>query len=97
MSNNAQDPTWRDIEVGAIFTEPGTSAVYKTGDWKSQAPTYDLSKCIKCSLCQVFCPEGCVEEDAEGYFHANPYWCKGCGICSVECPTDVITMVEEGE
>jgi Pyruvate/2-oxoacid:ferredoxin oxidoreductase delta subunit len=23
------------------------------------------------------------------------YWCKGCGICSKECPTKVITMVNE--
>jgi pyruvate ferredoxin oxidoreductase delta subunit len=23
--------------------------------------------------------------------------CKGCGICSRQCPKDAITMVEEGE
>jgi Pyruvate/2-oxoacid:ferredoxin oxidoreductase delta subunit len=23
------------------------------------------------------------------------FWCKGCGICSKECPTRVITMVNE--
>ncbi len=97
MSKLDQDATWCQIEIGSTLTEPGNSADYKTGDWRSQAPTYDLTKCIKCALCQVYCPEGCVEEDEEGFFHANPYWCKGCGICSQECPTDVITMVEEGE
>jgi Pyruvate/2-oxoacid:ferredoxin oxidoreductase delta subunit len=23
------------------------------------------------------------------------YWCKGCGICHRECPTGVISMVDE--
>ena len=25
----------------------------------------------------------------------NQEWCKGCGICSNECPQRAITMVEE--
>ena len=31
----------------------------------------------------------------DGYFEPNLYYCKGCGICSHECPKDVITMIEE--
>jgi pyruvate ferredoxin oxidoreductase delta subunit len=45
----------------------------------------------------MFCPEGCIGQNAEGHFEANLYYCKGCGVCSVECPTKVITMVEEEE
>ncbi|GAI10641.1 unnamed protein product, partial [marine sediment metagenome] len=33
----------------------------------------------------------------EGYFEADMYYCKGCGICARECPTGVVTMVEEEE
>ena len=89
--------TWRDLEIGAIVTEPGSARQYKTGDWRSQRPTYDFTKCIKCAVCQIFCPEGCIEQNDEGFFEADLYYCKGCGICARECWPRVITMVEEEE
>ena len=89
--------TWRDLEIGAIVTEPGSAAQYKTGDWRSQRTTYDFTKCIKCGLCQIYCPEGCIEKNDDGDFEANVYYCKGCGVCARECPTKVITMVVEEE
>ena len=54
-------------------------------------------KCNLCGRCYIFCPEGCISQNAEGYFEADLYYCKGCGICARECPTRVITMVEEEE
>jgi len=88
--------TWRDLEIGGIVTEPGNASQYQTGDWRSQKPTYDFDRCIKCGLCQLFCPEGCIEPNPDGNFEADLYYCKGCGICARECWTKVITMVEEG-
>jgi len=89
--------TWKDLKIGAMAPEPGNAREYKTGDWRSQKPTYDFKKCIKCGICYIFCPEGCIGQNAEGYFEADLFYCKGCGICSRECPTGVITMVEEEE
>jgi len=89
--------TWKDIEIGSIVTEPGSASQYRTGDWRSQKPIFDLEKCIKCGLCYIYCPEGCISQNAEGDFKADMYYCKGCGICARECPKDVITMVEEEE
>ena len=97
MSKTEGEATWKDIEIGSIFTEPGSTREYKTGDWRSQAPICNFKRCIKCGVCQLFCPEGCVEQNADGYFEANLFYCKGCGICARECPTGVITMTEEGE
>ena len=95
MKKSESELTWKDLEVGCIVTEPGSSREYRTGDWRSQKPTYDFTKCIKCGLCQIYCPEGCIRQNADGYFQANLFWCKGCGICHRECPTGVISMVDE--
>jgi pyruvate ferredoxin oxidoreductase delta subunit len=97
MTKPEGELTWRDLEIGSIVTEPGNASQYQTGDWRSQRPTYDFRKCIKCGLCQIFCPEGCIEQNADEYFEANLFYCKGCGICARECPTRVVTMVEEEE
>ena len=95
MKKSESELTWEDLEVGCIVTEPGSSREYRTGDWRSQKPTYGFNKCIKCGLCQIYCPEGCIGQNADGYFEANLFWCKGCGICRRECPTGVISMVNE--
>ncbi len=88
---------WKDLEIGSIVVEPGSASQYETGGWRSQRPIFDNSKCNKCGLCYIFCPEGCIEQQADGYFKAELFYCKGCGICAEECPKDVITMVEEEE
>ena len=97
MTKPENELTWKDLEIGSIVTEPGNASQYKTGDWRSQRPTYDFDKCIKCAICAIFCPEGCIEPNEEGYFEANLFYCKGCGICARECWTQAITMVEEEE
>ena len=97
MTKSESELTWKDLETGFIVTEPGNASQYKTGDWRSQRPIFDNSKCNKCGLCYIFCPEGCIEQQADGYFKADLFYCKGCGICAEECPKDVITMVEEEE
>ncbi len=97
MAKREDELTWRDLNIGAIVAEPANARQYKTGDWRSQRPTYNSTKCIKCGLCFIYCPEGCINENKEGNFEADLFYCKGCGICAKECPTKVITMVEEEE
>ena len=95
MTKPENEITWKDLEIGSIVTEPGNASQYQTGDWRSQKPIVDKDKCNKCTLCFIYCPEGCIERDAEGYFEPNLFYCKGCGICATECPKKAITMVEE--
>ncbi|MFH0979189.1 MAG: 4Fe-4S binding protein [Candidatus Woesearchaeota archaeon] len=77
--------------TGAIITEPGSTAKTKTGGWRTMRPVWDMSKCTKCHICWQFCPENAISENIE----VNYDYCKGCGICSTECPVKAITMVKE--
>jgi pyruvate ferredoxin oxidoreductase gamma subunit len=86
--------SWKELPPGCVVTEAGSAKQYRTGDWASEKSTWDFDKCIKCGLCYLFCPEGCIRQKEDGYFQADYYYCKGCGICSQECPTKAITMVE---
>ncbi len=88
-------PTWKDMTIGCIMTEPGSASEYKTGDWRSDRPILDKEKCIKCGICALYCPEGCINTDKYGYPEANLYYCKGCGICARECWVNAIKMEEE--
>ncbi len=97
MAKSESEMTWKDLQIGNIVTEPGSASQYESGTWRSQRPTYDFKKCIKCGLCSLYCPEGCITQNKEGYFEANLYYCKGCGICAKECWTRVIKMAEEVE
>jgi pyruvate ferredoxin oxidoreductase delta subunit len=88
---------WHEVNPGCMVFAAGNAANYKTGSWKSQRPILDKQKCIKCGICYIFCPEGCIQEDEEGYFIANLDYCKGCGICPHECWPGAIVMREEEE
>ena len=89
--------SWKDVEIGCIVSQPGNAADYKTGDWRAERPAYNFDRCIKCGICYIYCPEGCIIENSEGYFEADLYYCKGCGICATECWTQAISMVQEEE
>ena len=43
----------------------------------------------------MVCPDMAIYQKDDGYFTANYYYTKGCGICAKECPTAAIKMVEE--
>jgi len=68
MAKDSHTMTWKDVETGAIVTEPGTACQYKTGDWRAQRPVWDFTKCIRCGACYIFCPDAAVVRNADGYF-----------------------------
>lgn len=90
-------PSWRELIPGFVVTEPGSTRAYRTGDWRAQRPLFNNDRCIKCGICALFCPEDCVGQNGEGYFEADLFYCKGCGICARECWTQAISMVAEAK
>ena len=95
MTKSADELTWKDLEIGFIVTEPGSTSQYQTGNWRAEKPIIELEKCSKCGLCYIFCPDAAINVNDEGYPEVDLFYCKGCGICAMECPKKAITRVEE--
>jgi len=96
MAKNVDEIKWHELNIGLVIDEPGSAKQYKTGDWRSQRPVWEESRCIKCGVCWMFCPDCAIYQKADGYFAADYDYCKGCGICSRECWPAAIRMEEEG-
>jgi pyruvate ferredoxin oxidoreductase delta subunit len=96
MAKSTEEIKWHELNIGLVIDEPGSAKQYKTGDWRSQRPIWDESRCIKCGVCWMFCPDCAIYQKADGYFAADYDYCKGCGICSRECWPAAIRMEEEG-
>ena len=74
---------------------PVKGAVGKTGSWRTFKPVIDYTKCVKCLLCWLYCPEGVIIRKEDDSIEIDYEYCKGCGICAYECPRGAITMEEE--
>ncbi|MAE71298.1 MAG: hypothetical protein CME06_12630, partial [Gemmatimonadetes bacterium] len=48
-------------------------------------------RCTHCDTCLVFCPDGVIYRDGSGY-EIDQEYCKGCGICVLECPRGCMEM-----
>ncbi|NOZ58631.1 MAG: 4Fe-4S dicluster domain-containing protein [Euryarchaeota archaeon] len=80
------------MKPGAVISEPGSTVRNRTGGWRVFRPVFDMKECIDCGNCWIFCPESCVSRSEEGEYSADLDYCKGCGICANECPTEAIKM-----
>jgi pyruvate ferredoxin oxidoreductase delta subunit len=95
---------FNEIPMAGNIIEPGNAKKYLTGGWRAERPLHDPTNCLwikngTCGRCWIFCPDMSVrlienEDDTRSYEYDYNF-CKGCGICANECPTDSIKM--EGE
>lgn len=87
---------WQELTVGGEIAQGGTAKVVKTGEWRSDVPRWDVSKCKQCLLCTPFCPDVSIPV-LDGRRQEFDYdHCKGCGICATVCPFGAISMEKEG-
>jgi len=82
-----------EIKAGSLV-DPCSTRKTLTGAWRTFVPVVDQDKCIKCSLCEIYCPEGCIHQE-NGQFVPDLDYCKGCSVCAHECPRTCITMILE--
>ena len=62
---------WHELNLGCVIEDVGNAQEYKTGDWRSQKPVHDNTKCTRCALCWLFCPDSAVFEIEDEYFDTN--------------------------
>lgn len=93
-------PGWRDLPRGGVILEAGNAREYETGEWRSTIrPKWKPDKCIHCLFCWVYCPDAAIRVENGKMTGIDYRYCKGCGICSKECPVKgkAIEMVPESE
>jgi len=89
------DSKWHELTLGLYLPDAGNARLNLTGSWRSIRPVWNHERCVRCGVCDMFCPDAAIRADEAGYFSANLDYCKGCGICSRECVTGAIEMVQE--
>jgi 2-oxoacid:acceptor oxidoreductase delta subunit (pyruvate/2-ketoisovalerate family) len=87
--------SWRDLPVAGVVS-PDETAQPRTGGWRTGLkPEADLSACVNCLLCWLYCPDSAVRLDATTFTGFDESLCKGCELCAVVCPAGAIRMVPD--
>jgi pyruvate ferredoxin oxidoreductase delta subunit len=80
------------------YAGPGDAG--RTGSWRVLRPVIDYEKCVPartgrpaCFYCWLYCPDSVVSKTVRPLIDLD--YCKGCGICAEECPSNAIAMLEE--
>ncbi|MBF0450970.1 MAG: FAD-dependent oxidoreductase [Candidatus Magnetomorum sp.] len=55
---------------------------------------FNCGICNDCDTCRIFCPEMAIHADNNNR-HILMDYCKGCGICIVECPRNAMALEVE--
>ena len=91
----AELTTWERLPAGGAI-EPGSAERPRTGGWRTGLkPDVDLSLCVNCLLCWLYCPDSSVLIDGVVFTGFDYEFCKGCEICAEMCPTGAIEMVAD--
>jgi len=84
---------WNDKSPLSAWYPGGYSEMKDPKVSRTIRPVFDNSKCIKCNMCYIYCPDGCIIRDDK--YSVNYIYCRGCGVCAKECPRGAISMIRE--
>ncbi len=86
---------WKKLPIGGVVPYPGSSKLFKTGEWRDITPIVDIEKCTGCTMCYFVCPDDAIRLRAEDRKAIINYdYCKGCTLCKEICPVDAIHLIE---
>ena len=86
---------WRELPHAGV-ADALTVERPETGGWRTGLkPEVELSSCVNCLLCWIYCPDSAVRLDGTTFDGFDLAHCKGCEICAEICPVDAIAMVPE--
>ncbi len=86
---------WQELPVGGAVV-PDEAERTRTGGWRTGLrPEVELSACINCLLCWLYCPDSAIVLEGTTFIGFDHDVCKGCEICAEVCPTRAIEMVTE--
>jgi pyruvate ferredoxin oxidoreductase delta subunit len=88
---NSKTP-YQDLTIAGNIYTAGNAKEFKTGDWRSITPYYDVEKCKQCGLCWPVCPDDAIPIKDGKRLDFNYDACKGCGVCAKVCPFKAIEM-----
>lgn len=90
---------WHELTPGAVILQAGNAVKFLTGSWRSSRPRLVKENCIQCLFCWLYCPDMSVIVKDGKVVGFDYDYCKGCGICALECPgkkgNKAIIMEEE--
>ncbi len=86
---------WQELRTGGVVV-PDPELRPRTGGWRTGLrPQVELSKCVNCLLCWVYCPDSAIHVADEAFAGFDLDHCKGCEICAQVCPVNAIEMVPD--
>lgn len=89
--------SWQEVSPGGVV-QPADAVQPKTGGWRTGLrPEVDVSSCVNCLLCWLYCPDSAVRLDGTTFLGFDYDFCKGCELCAAVCPVGSIRMVRDGD
>jgi 2-oxoacid:acceptor oxidoreductase delta subunit (pyruvate/2-ketoisovalerate family) len=91
----AQLRQWQELPAGGAVS-PLDAPAPRTAGWRTGTkPSVDLSACVNCLLCWLYCPDSAVLLDGTTFTGIDLDYCKGCELCAEVCPVGAIAIVPE--
>lgn len=108
LGREAANQAQAALGLPAIFAQPKVGPVATVDDLTlgffapaeaSEQAQEEAARCLSCGTCNLCqqcalsCPDACCNlNEAGGTIEIDLYHCKGCGICSYECPRGALVM-----